>query len=65
MRPLSKSSRLVLVSILDYFVTPFAEVGSSIILICICASLGVLDNSLDDLALCLMTCFKIEASIEL
>ena len=44
--------------------TSFAEVGFSIILICICASLGVLDNSLNDLALYLMSCFKIEARIE-
>ena len=46
LRPLSKSSRLVLVSILDYFVTSFAEVGFVIILFCLIASFRVFDNSL-------------------
>jgi len=56
---------LVLVSFLDCFVTSFAEVGLAIILFCVIASHRVFDNSFDEIALYLMTCFELEANIEL
>ena len=52
-------------SILDYFVTSFAEVGFAINLICHIASFWGLGQLFDDTALSLMKCFELEAIIEL
>ena len=45
--------------------TSFAKVGFAILLFCPIALLRVFDNSFDDMALYLMSCFEIEANIEL
>ena len=50
-------------SILDYFVTSFAEVDFAMNLICHIASYRVFDNSFGDMALYLMSSFELEASL--